>query len=473
MAIHTLSKSTFIRGQQCVKSLYLNKFHSALRDRISPEQLAKFKRGTDVGVLARELFPGGIDLSPRSPSQYAAKVKETAEAMLNPLIDVIYEACFLYDGVLILLDILVRQQDKWLACEVKSSLKISDTYKTDAALQYFVLHGSGVQLSDFQLIYMNKAYVLNDQLDLQKLFVSESVHDEVKKREPEIRMLIEEYKRTLQLGQITDIEIGARCDQPYPCDFKGYCWKKYTHNPIMKLHAAPNEQRIKWINQGYRNMFDIPLEELKSHLPNHHILAVLQSTFTFDELLLKQNKMNFEDIPVFFLKAIFHQPAVPEIKGTKPYQIQMLALHLTDGNDCSKSLFVDTLSIDNQSDVLQQLLAYLPENGQLWVWDVYEFLQWKNQYDPEKSYPLQVFGLTDYLRSVDYFHPLTGTELQINDVAKNCISGFYGLKNESYLVSDLLQSPQGNENILRSIKYYCKILQEIFKKLIFEPKLIS
>ena len=32
-----LSKSTFIRGQQCAKSLYLYKHHSNLKDAISPQ----------------------------------------------------------------------------------------------------------------------------------------------------------------------------------------------------------------------------------------------------------------------------------------------------------------------------------------------------------------------------------------------------------------------------------------------------
>jgi hypothetical protein len=53
-----LSKSTFIRGLQCEKSLYLHKKRPFLRDRLSPEQLAKFSRGTNVGVYAQELFPG-------------------------------------------------------------------------------------------------------------------------------------------------------------------------------------------------------------------------------------------------------------------------------------------------------------------------------------------------------------------------------------------------------------------------------
>ena len=91
MEKHLLSKSTFIRGNQCLKSLYLNKKRPFLRDRLSPEQLAKFKRGHRVGELAQQLFPGGTDLKPKSPSQYRKKVLETAQIILTDSYHTLYE----------------------------------------------------------------------------------------------------------------------------------------------------------------------------------------------------------------------------------------------------------------------------------------------------------------------------------------------------------------------------------------------
>ncbi|HOI33240.1 MAG TPA: hypothetical protein PLC47_10765, partial [Bacteroidales bacterium] len=92
MAKHLLSKSTYIKSLQCQKALYLHKKRPFLRDKMSAVQLAKFRRGTAVGVLARDLFPGGIDMTPKSPSQYQAKRDETLLALQNPEITTIYEA---------------------------------------------------------------------------------------------------------------------------------------------------------------------------------------------------------------------------------------------------------------------------------------------------------------------------------------------------------------------------------------------
>ena len=57
----TLSKSTFIRGKQCQKSLYLNWHQPELKAVVSPMQQAIFNQGHEVGKLARQLFPGGVD----------------------------------------------------------------------------------------------------------------------------------------------------------------------------------------------------------------------------------------------------------------------------------------------------------------------------------------------------------------------------------------------------------------------------
>ena len=79
MASHLLSKSSFIRGVQCEKHLYLYKYHYKEMDQLSEMQKAIFKRGTDVGKLAQQLFPNGIDASPASPFQYAKAVLLTKE----------------------------------------------------------------------------------------------------------------------------------------------------------------------------------------------------------------------------------------------------------------------------------------------------------------------------------------------------------------------------------------------------------
>ena len=230
MEKHLLSKSTFIRSTQCLKSLYLHKNRSYLRDRLSAEQLAKFKRGIDFGILAQQLFPGGINLQPKSPSQYKKAIAATSEVLSTGKDFCIYEASFQSDQVLIILDILERKDGKIYAYEVKSSKAISPTYFKDAALQYYVIQNSGIEIEDFSIIYMNENYALVNEgyvknIDLNQLFIIKSVLPEIYDLQSFITEHIPKAKETLFLKHSPEIEVGPHCNSPYPCDFIGHCWK--------------------------------------------------------------------------------------------------------------------------------------------------------------------------------------------------------------------------------------------------------
>ena len=118
-----LSKSTFIKGVQCHKALYLHKYHFDFSDQINAQQQAMFDRGTSIGVLALKLFPGGVDASPKDYTQYFESFKYTQE-LINNGVEVIYEAGFCFDHVMCFIDILVKENGRWHAYEVKSSTKV-------------------------------------------------------------------------------------------------------------------------------------------------------------------------------------------------------------------------------------------------------------------------------------------------------------------------------------------------------------
>lgn len=79
MQKHILSKSTFIKGLQCNKALYYQKYRRDLKDKLSAAQEAIFAQGTSVGELACKLFPGGVDCTPESYFDFQAAVIRTQE----------------------------------------------------------------------------------------------------------------------------------------------------------------------------------------------------------------------------------------------------------------------------------------------------------------------------------------------------------------------------------------------------------
>jgi hypothetical protein len=75
---HILSKSTFMKGCQCPKALWLQKKKPDLQDESDSKQEAIFQQGHNVGELACGLFPGGVDATPESYYVFQKSVALTA-----------------------------------------------------------------------------------------------------------------------------------------------------------------------------------------------------------------------------------------------------------------------------------------------------------------------------------------------------------------------------------------------------------
>ncbi|MFA8449582.1 MAG: DUF2779 domain-containing protein [Bacteroidales bacterium] len=329
MEKHQLSKSTFIRGKQCLKSLYLHKKRPYLRDRISAEQLAKFKRGTNIGILAQDLFPGGINLKPKAPSQYQKCVAETKIIINNNENDIIYEAGFQYNGVLILLDLLVKKDGKWHAYEVKSSLSLSETYFFDAALQYYIIQNSEeIDLESFNLIYVDPEYEMTEKLDLHKFFKTQDVTQQLLPIQKDISKLIYQEKKVLSAKQSPQIDIGPQCNHPYPCDFQGLCWKNIKTNSIFELIGIKETEAFNFYSKGKIYISDLKLEDLNTIKSTNALQSFLIKKEIIDNQKLQKYLNNITNEYYFITIESFNQ-AIPKFEKSKAYDPFFFILQIT------------------------------------------------------------------------------------------------------------------------------------------------
>ena len=117
-----LSKSLFLRGLQCHKSICLYKTQPDLRDPVSDAQEAIFQAGTDVGIVAQGLFPGG-KVIPYDGLSFDDQKKLT-QAEIAAGTSVLYEPAFEFDKVFVKADILRKVGEGWDLYEVKGSILI-------------------------------------------------------------------------------------------------------------------------------------------------------------------------------------------------------------------------------------------------------------------------------------------------------------------------------------------------------------
>lgn len=214
-----LSKSKYIRGINCHKSLWLY-VHKKNEQKIPEDTQRVFSRGTNVGVLAQQYFPGGIMAVEGGFPNYES-AKKTKE-LIDAGIETIYEATFICDNTLVAVDILHKENGKWSLYEVKSTNSAKNVHIKDVAVQYYVARGSGIDVSDAYVMHFNRDYVRKGDIDVKGLFLPESITDEVILLQNEIRLQIPVLLEIIN-GDEPIVEMGDQCTSPYHCDFYEYC----------------------------------------------------------------------------------------------------------------------------------------------------------------------------------------------------------------------------------------------------------
>lgn len=470
MGNHVLSKSTYIRGLQCQKSLYLNKHRPFLRDKLSAERLARFRRGTNVGVLARDLFPGGIDMSPKSPSQYQKRVIDTLNALQDPFVNVIYEAVFQYDDVLIMLDVLVRKNERWEAYEVKSSLALSPTYYADAALQYYVIAGAGVELADFSIIYVNRDYVFQDKLELDKLFIRESVLSIVQEKLSETQKQIEVSKQTLLLNNSPDVSIGTHCKMPYPCDFQGHCWKKVDASSILSLTAFDEKELFNWFHNN------LQAESIRTSINDpvklNQLNALVLNLPFYDKEAFHESLKKLLKAKLIFINILFVKPAIPDINGCRPYQALPLTMSTVFENDERSVLFFEPTLSSVQSFI--DKLDSLSDNDQLlMLFDKRDLLDFLNSWQPclEADYTEKILRITNntvdllsILESVHFFFPGVGRKPDLSTIFNYCIDNQATLPDKHWIAGQIADKtdPEEKSRFSNQLISFADRLKELF-----------
>lgn len=315
---HLLSKSSFLKGLQCSKLLYLYKYHYNWKDAITADEQAKFSNGTNVGVLAQQLFPGGIDASPKNYKNFQPSITLT-QKLIKEGTEVIYEAAFNHKQVLAAMDILVKKNNAWCAYEVKSATRISAVNIQDAALQYYVISQSGIELEDISIITINNQYVRDSHLDIHKLFSIQSVLKEALAMQDIIHNKIIELKEVIDLPFIPVKNIGEHCFSPYKCNFMGHCWKHIPKNSVFEIAGLKREAQFTMFNSGIKQISDIADDMPLKHAQQVQIKSVKQQQPIIDTEGIKQFLASVK-YPIYFMDFESSMPAVPLLANTRPYE---------------------------------------------------------------------------------------------------------------------------------------------------------
>lgn len=357
----SLSKSLFIKGLQCIKALYLDRYHPELKDRVTEAQQRIFDSGTQVGLIARDHLPGGVEI-PYDGFTLQEQIEKTAAAIKQGA-TTIYEAAFEHEGLFMKADILSRDSRGWNLYEVKSATQVKDVHIDDLAFQYYVLTAAGIHPASASLVHLNNLYVRNGAIDVRGLFVIEDLTGLVKDRHTAVAYKIERLREALS-GDAPDIDIGIHCDDPYPCDFRGHCWQHIPEDSVFDLKQR-GARPFDLYSQGIILLKNVPL-----HLVSGSQLMQLEAFLNRKEYVDLREVKNFLDTlwyPLYFLDFETFMPAIPPYNGLRPYQQVpfQYSLHYIEreGADLGHHEFLAEANADPRLQLANKLVDQIPEDA--------------------------------------------------------------------------------------------------------------
>jgi len=356
-----LSKTLYMRGLQCPKSLWLDRKQPEVRTAPPPDLIARWEAGNEVGLYAQLLFPGGVEI----PFDGLTRVQQlgATKDLLAKGAQTIYEATFSHEGVFVRADILRKAQDGWELYEVKSASEVKPHFPADVAIQYFVLTGCGIPLRRAFLVHIDTGYVRRGEVVPQELFAMSDLTEIVRELQAAIPAELARMREVLAAG-LPAIDIGPQCTTPYECDFLDHCWRHIPEHSVFDLKGRGVD---KWdlYRNGIVRMDDVPLEVLNN-------AQKMQAEFYLSrgERADPGAIREFLDglgYPLCFLDFETYDSPIPPFDGTRPYQqIPFLfSLHRQDsmGGPLRHSEFLGLPGKDPRDELTERLLAVIPEDS--------------------------------------------------------------------------------------------------------------
>lgn len=359
----TLSKSQYIRGLQCHKSLWLFKNRPELREEPNRAQESLFNTGYSVGEAAKELFPGGVEIE-FDAENFKGMLDKTKELIDNGT-EVIYEASFSIDGIFVMIDLLVKRGDVWDMYEVKASTEVKQYQLNDASIQWHVV-SQVIPLDKAYIVHIDKTYERQGNIEVDELLNIEDVTEILLGMQEQIEPNLEEMKEVLD-GDMPDVVIGGHCSDPFRCDFKHHCWKHIPSPSVFNLYWMNWSNKFEMYYKGIVSYDDIPKDQKLSFTQELQVsTARTKEPYINPDVIRSfvqevEYPINFFDFETFF-------EAIPRFDHQRPYQQIpfQYSLHiLHEDGTLEHREFLGAEHIDPRDELITKMLLDITEKGSI------------------------------------------------------------------------------------------------------------
>lgn len=352
-----LSKSSYCRGIQCKKILWLEKHKPEEKEETNNDRI--LEQGNDIHEVARYLFGSHINI------EYRENLSQMIEDTMNTIDSykdvIITEASFTYKNNFCSVDILKKNNNSYEIYEIKSSTELKDIYINDASYQYYVLTSLGLKVTKVSLVHINSNYIRIGDLDLDQLFIKQDITKEIKDLQENVKNNIKEINEYVEKNEAIK-DIDENCFKPYPCPFFKYCTKHLPEKNIFDIPKMQTRQKLKLYQKGIYSYEDLLKEEINENTKKILEYELYNKEDYIDKVKIKEFLDTLKE-PIYFLDFETYQMPIPLYNNVSPYeQIPFqYSLHYIESNLKHKE-FLAEAGTDPRRTLAEQLIKDIPKD---------------------------------------------------------------------------------------------------------------
>ncbi len=211
-----LSKGSYIKGLQCHKYLYLDKYKKNKRTPPSKEKLSSFEKGHSFEDHFRKtVFPIAVNVKEKLGTNFNY-LNSYTKYLFSSLPDIIlYEGTIIENEILVMTDVIRKNNnDSYDFYEIKSHETLNDVIWNDLSIQYYVNKSRfGNKINTFNIV------LRKNENDWQIIDLKEQLEDRIIGIETKINKL----KSIVGCVDEPNIKMSNHCNSPYECEFINYC----------------------------------------------------------------------------------------------------------------------------------------------------------------------------------------------------------------------------------------------------------
>ena len=315
-----LSKSEFVRGLDCERRVWLDRFRPDLKPTLSLASRERMETGRLLGKLAHKRYAEGIFVP--NPGEGYDAAAESTMALMDSGSDCLFEATFISGGRLARLDVLSRGKERgWVVDEVKSSsvkepAKLDGDKVRDLAFQVLTATRAGLEVESARLVLVDTSYVWpGGDYDASAMLGTVELTKECSELEGEVESLSSKLIEVLESQEQPSVETNTHCKT---CDYFEHCHESRPKNDVIFLPRITPSVVRSLREKGYDSIEQIPEEEKLTDARRRMRDVIVSGKPHIGEGLA--GALDSIPFPAAFIDYESSNPAFPMYQGTRPYQ---------------------------------------------------------------------------------------------------------------------------------------------------------